>query len=160
MAKRFWQKVAIDKLDECWLWTANLVNRNKVNQHYGRFRFRGKKEVASRVSYYFAYGPFPAELDVLHTCDIPRCVNPTHLFLGNAKVNGEDMVRKGRSPAGDKHGRAKLDEALALAIYQSATSHQFPSLQATANHFGVTFRKVCDIKYGYLWNCVTKAPKR
>ena len=133
------------------------MSRKRTNQHYGRFRFPGKQEVATRVAYLLTNGAFDAALDVLHTCDNPRCVNPRHLFLGNAKVNGEDMVAKGRSPCGEKNGSAKLTEATVRAIYE-ASGHA--SLQSVANRFGVTFKAVCNIKYGYRWNCVTNFPRR
>jgi hypothetical protein len=39
---------------------------------------------------------------VLHSCDNPACVNPDHLFLGNAQVNVDDMIDKGRHYAKGK----------------------------------------------------------
>lgn len=33
----------------------------------------------------------------LHTCDVPECINPDHLYAGTAKDNTADMVRRGRA---------------------------------------------------------------
>ena len=60
-----------------------------------------------------ANGPIAHGLWVLHKCDNPPCVNPTHLFLGDAPANSADMVAKGRAfrPQGELHPAAKLTEA-------------------------------------------------
>jgi hypothetical protein len=42
------------------------------------------------------YGSIPNGLCVLHHCDNPPCVRPDHLFLGTAKDNSDDKIRKGR----------------------------------------------------------------
>ena len=39
---------------------------------------------------------FPYELFACHTCDNPRCVNPRHIWVGDAAQNNHDARRKGR----------------------------------------------------------------
>lgn len=42
------------------------------------------------------YGPIPVGKIVMHACDNPRCIRPTHLQLGTYKENTQDMMQKGR----------------------------------------------------------------
>lgn len=62
---------------------------------YGVVKHEGKKWKAHRLAYTLAFGD-PGELNVLHRCDNPPCVNPAHLFVGTQADNAQDMVRKGR----------------------------------------------------------------
>ena len=82
---------------------------------YGRLSFRGKHTLAHRVVYQLLRGPIPEGCDVCHHCDNPPCVNPDHLYTGDARSNIEDCIAKGRMnrPKGNKHPQAKLnDEAV------------------------------------------------
>ena len=63
---------------------------------YGRRRWRGKVRKAHRVAWEIAYGPIPEGAKVLHRCDNPPCIEPTHLFLGTQADNVADMIAKGR----------------------------------------------------------------
>lgn len=86
--KRFFDKV--DKTEGCWFWKA--ARRGK----YGVFEYKGKTIDAHRVSWEIHNGIIPEKLYVCHTCDIPLCVNPDHLFLGTHSENMIDAYKKGR----------------------------------------------------------------
>ena len=96
---RFWSKV--DKLDqhECWYWKASI----DING-YGQFLVNkgqlGNKTTtmakAHRVAWMLTHGDIPKGMYLCHTCDMPSCVNPTHLFLGTQKDNMQDCVAKKR----------------------------------------------------------------
>jgi hypothetical protein len=96
---RFWEKVDKRGPDECWMWTACLSNR------YGAIHVNGKDIRASRFSYELHFGPIPDQLNVLHKCDTPGCVNPNHLWLGTQSENIEDCKRKGRINNGNMSPR-------------------------------------------------------
>jgi hypothetical protein len=88
---RFCQKVAWQKSNRmCWLWTGAVLKSG-----YGAFHVRGRCEKAHRASYLLFNGPI-GKLCVLHHCDNPLCVNPTHLFLGSPLDNSRDMILKKR----------------------------------------------------------------
>lgn len=98
---RFWAKVL--KLDSgCWEWQAARLNG------YGVFHPRhGQTCGAHRFSFELENGAIPNGLHVLHKCDNPPCVNPTHLFLGTQQDNNADCRKKGRFRVGArKRGEA------------------------------------------------------
>jgi hypothetical protein len=80
MPCRFWAKV--NKGPSCWLWTSNVTRAGGVRASqsrppapYGTF-FHFKIRKAHHVAWELAYGPIPAGLEVLHTCDRTLCVRP------------------------------------------------------------------------------------
>lgn len=114
-AGRFWQSVDKDgpvpehrpELGNCWIWTLRV-------QVYGRITIHGRFFFAHRLSWLLANGEIPEDRPfVLHHCDNPPCVRPSHLFLGTADDNTRDMMTKGRwsggrSRDGDHQGEAHV----------------------------------------------------
>lgn len=93
---RFWSKV--DRSGICWLWTGG-----KSGDSYGcvctkALPYPKPQEYSHRIAWMFTNGPIPDGLFVLHECDTPACVRPSHLFLGTQFDNMRDMTTKGRRP--------------------------------------------------------------
>lgn len=88
--ERFWLKV--DKTGDCWLWTAAVDHYG-----YGRFRIGNRHVIASRwsLSHELGRSLTPTEW-ALHSCDNPPCVNPEHLYIGDADRNAQDRVERNR----------------------------------------------------------------
>lgn len=102
--------------DECWVWEASITNSG-----YGRIREAGlgsKTLLAHRVSWEIHYGKIEAGILVLHRCDVRRCVNPRHLFLGTYSDNAQDRQSKGRGAdqKGENNPARKLNDDLVREI--------------------------------------------
>lgn len=96
---RFFKKV--NKTDSCWLWVGAVNSRG-----YGCLTINKKRFLAHRISYIWHKGEIAEGLLVCHSCDVRRCVNPDHLWLGTYTENNEDMWKKGRNvrSSGNKNG--------------------------------------------------------
>lgn len=139
---RFWAKV--DKSGECWEWTGA---KNRAG--YGMLKAgaaNGSNTIAHRYSWTLVNGEIPDGLKILHKCDNPGCVRPSHLFLGTQKDNVHDMIAKGRDTAikeqkGEKHPRAKLTNSQVDEIRSSDKT-----LGELAKIYSLNKSYVCDIR--------------
>ena len=159
---RYWRKV--DKTGDCWLWTASTDTSG-----YGIIRNdEGKLGRAHRLSYEWHYGDIPEGMCVCHTCDVRRCVNPAHLFLGSRVDNAADMVAKGRSAKGAQstsrlypwlrqrgidHPKHKLTEDAVRDIRQRYAQGG-TSIPKLCREFGVANGTVQAILEGKTWRHV------
>lgn len=115
--------------DGCWRWMGSIKSRNDRPQKewHGQWRSAsGEIELTNRAAWRLFVGPIPPRAQVLHKCDVPRCCNPDHLFLGTQADNVADMWQKGRarpvSSVGERHGLAKATEELVRQIRMSKQS--------------------------------------
>ena len=60
-------------------------------------------DYAYRVSYKEFVGPIPRGKLICHHCDVPMCIRPDHLFVGDHVSNYFDSLSKGRRVESEKH---------------------------------------------------------
>lgn len=75
----------------CLLWIGSVDRRG-----YGEFHLNGRTALAHRVAWALAGHELHDDINILHKCDNPPCVNERHLFEGTRADNLNDMALKGR----------------------------------------------------------------
>lgn len=66
------------------LWTKSIATGGG-----GQLTFEGKKKRATHVMWFLVYGKWP-EQQLNHLCDIPSCVETSHLYDGSQAQNQRD----------------------------------------------------------------------
>lgn len=120
--------------DACWLWKGACDQNGRAQLYWN-----GRVQPASRVAWFVATGAeIPPSLYACHRCDNPKCVNPAHLFPGDASANQRDKVAKGRNVYGGR-GPGLTDEQKAAMV---ARFGEGASLCQLAKEFGISRRSV------------------
>lgn len=149
---KFWSRVQIKGLLDCWEWTGAKEPRD-----YGHTQgTRGENTRAHRLSWELTYGVIADDMYVCHKCDNPPCCNPVHLYLGTPKENAQDRDRRKRRrpPKGIDNGRAKLKESdikeIRSLIAQGITQ------TVIAKKYGICRGGVSKIKLGKSWSHINQ----
>lgn len=100
----------------------------------------------SRYIYECEHGSLSDELFVMHTCDNPTCINPSHLAAGTPLENTRDMVEKGRKPVGEAVPCAKLTNSDVLDIRKDSRSSA-----VIARDYGVSKKTIQDVRKRRTW---------
>ena len=147
LSQRFWNKVDIGEIYECWEWGAGRDRKG-----YGTFDKGNRKTYAHRLAYELVYRVEPGKCHVMHTCDNPGCCNPLHLVLGTHARNMADRERKGRGHLhkGSAHPLARLTDDQVRSIRASISSGE--SLASIGRRYGVGKRTILDIKSRRTWS--------
>jgi|SRR3990172_10485598 len=144
---RFWGKA--QKTDQCWLWTG--ATKTEINLNYGQFYFKGKRLAAHRLAWELTFGRIPSSLCVLHSCDNPICVNPTHLFLGTREDNVADRHKKARDSRGARHSSACIKKKSNVKLLDS----DILEIRRLCASRGLTHKEIAD-QFGIHKSTVSK----
>lgn len=128
----------------CWIWTGALTSWG-----YGKIGAGKKTQRAHRVSWELFIGPIPDDMNVLHRCDTPSCINPDHLFLGTFKDNTQDCIRKGRFRT-DIEPTKEIEERV-----RKIRSMRYLKARFVAFMFGVHENTIRRIWSGDRWKSVS-----
>lgn len=144
---RFNSKWSVD-INECWIWKGA-----KLPKGYGIIKIpcQRRQEYAHRLSYQIHIGDIPPGKHVLHRCDNPSCVNPKHLFLGDARTNAQDMRSKGRHLYGELNAQAILTDKIVKKIKLMLSTGRF-SQKEIASLFQISQITVSRIHRGLRWS--------
>lgn len=127
----------------CHLWCA------ATNKGYGVIMVwvdgRKRMKQAHRVAYELKHGAVPSHLDVCHRCDVRRCLNLRHLFVGTRKQNIRDALNKGRMAGGRKKHTSLLREHLRAVRRRLAAGETASRIAAS---LGVTPGAVSQVRTG------------
>jgi hypothetical protein len=139
------------ELGACWIWTGT-VDANG----YGRLMINGRLRQATHIALELeGYFILWKTLKVMHHCDNPPCVRPSHLRIDTQPANVADMVSKGRQSRGEDRPLAKLDPAKVQeirALYQRGIVGR--GLLALAKQFNVAPWTIKGIVSGKTWTDV------
>ena len=157
--ERIQSKVIVNQDTECWEWIGAKKGNHRLKQ-YGNLivgsRTDGTRRSVSahRFSYETYVGEIPDGAWVLHKCDVPYCVNPKHLFLGNRQDNVDDRERKGRNKPflfgkHENHPKSKL--CWSDVEYIRANNKKRGDGQVLAEKFNVNHHTISDICLFKTW---------
>jgi len=146
------KRYEIDKKTGCWNWLLSKTNDGYGVQCIEKQGIKKRIWLAHRVSYEQNVSKIPNGLCVLHKCDNPPCVNPSHLFLGTIQDNMKDRDMKGRNAdfKGSNNGRAKLKDNQVRTIRRLYLRGGIKQVEL-AKRFGIDQTSVSDIVVGKTW---------
>ncbi len=96
---------------------------------------------------------YDTPLQVLHSCDNKKCVNPKHLRAGTAKENSQDAVERGQMQRGERSGKTTLLDAQVTDIKRRYSLNE--SVRSVATLYEIRYKTAYDIKIGRTWGHIT-----
>lgn len=153
--ERFWNSVdkeGTEDFPSCWIWKGG-VSDNGWGQKYGYMLHEGKRYYTHRISYQLTHVDEDiSNLCICHTCDNPKCVNPSHLWKGTDLDNARDKVQKGRQQdmSNEANPKSKLNKAIVQNIRFKYSSGNYTQKEL-AEEYGVVSANISLIVRNKIW---------
>jgi len=127
---------------ECLIYTRSLNPDG-----YGRV---GNSK-AHREMFKLVYGYYPKE--VMHSCDVPACINPWHLAGGTHADNMHDGALKGRINRGEKHPKAVLtgEQVAYIRSFFVGGKAPYGTMTRLADELDVSYSTINFVRRGLSW---------
>lgn len=139
------KRIKVDLISGCWEW---IGSKNVYGYGVLWYNKWGKRTLVHRVIYSIFIGVIPNGMFVCHKCDNRSCVNPEHLFIGTAKDNTQDCIRKGRFVIhyGEECHNSKLTNEQVLKIRIDPRPHK-----EISKEYNIDKSIVSRIQTGHRW---------
>ena len=142
LSERLLGNVVVDEYG-CFIWQGKLDRDG-----YGEIKAFGPKWRVHRLAFTIWRKDIPHGLCVCHHCDVPRCINPAHLFIGTNRENILDSVRKHRRASGQRHGSRTHPERLARGIRNGSKIHPENLTRGESNpNSKLTWGNIVEIRH-------------
>lgn len=101
----------------CWVWRQSCVTRG-----YAQGCYQGREIACHRAALEWKLGRRLERGEcACHACDVPRCVNPDHLWVGSHRDNMRDMQTKLRA---SKLDPVRLQQLMEQGLAKSAIARE------------------------------------
>lgn len=143
--------ISAHESNECLDWPFTIFTDG-----YGRVQHLGKQVSAQRAAFYLVHGRYPEPCG-RHTCDRPKCVNPSHIVEGTQQQNIQDMIDRKRFPKGTSYPNAKLTDELVRQMrseYVPGSRKGLGTSGAIARRYGIDHKNCWNILNRRAWKHV------
>lgn len=138
---KFFARTGVDPETGCFEWQGAITE----STGYGKVKLDGRVIDTHRASWILTHGDIGDGLQICHTCDNRKCVNPRHLFIGTRSDNMVDAHLKGRLSAAMHDAHAVfLTDAQVVEIYARINAGEQRAVLAA--EFGVAPQTISRIR--------------
>jgi len=140
--ERFDSNYEVDGETGCWEWTGSKSNG------YGAITIDYQNIGAHRYSYLRFNGPIPDDAMICHKCHNRSCVNPDHLYAGDAKSNAQDAIEAGDwdAPEGERQHLANFSDEEVVELRERYADGE--TLSSLKDEFGGSLGSLSGIVNG------------
>lgn len=143
----------------CWEVISHKINKTQGYFIFGRSNnYKHQQFLLHRCVYEYFNGEIPNDMEIRHTCDNPRCINPKHLIIGTHTENMHDMIKRNRAIIlkGEKHGMHKLTTKQVREIRADKTTSQRKLGKKYGVHNSTIWRVRNNLSWKSLHGCREK----